>query len=115
RNTAEQRAALINSLLKAGQPVEGIEDVRSSGVIQSLMQSRATYQAELAEKLATLLPAHPTIKGLNAQIAQVNLQINAEAKRIADGLAAQVTVEDGLIASLNDDLGRAKLAASTQA
>ena len=114
RNTAGQRAALINSLLKSGQPVEGIEDVRSSGVIQSLMQSRATYQAALAEKLATLLPAHPTIKALNAQIAQVNGQINAEAKRIADGLAAQVTVEDGLIAALNDDLARARLAASTQ-
>lgn len=115
RNTAEQRAALINQLLKAGQPVEGIEDVRTSGVIQTLMQSRATYQATLAEKLATLLPAHPTIKGLNAQIVQVNSQINAEARRIADGLAAQVTVEDGLIASLNDDLARARLSASTQA
>ena len=114
RNTAEQRAALISQLLRSGQPVEGVEDVRGSGVIQSLMQSRATYQATLAEKLATLLPAHPTIKGLNAQIAQVNTQINAEARRIADGLAAQVTVEDGLIASLNEDLTRAKLAASNQ-
>lgn len=114
RNTAEQRAQLIRSLLKSGQPVEGIEDVRTSPVVQSLMQSRATFQGTLAEKLATLLPAHPTIKGLNAQIAQINTQINAEAKRIADGLAAQVTVEDGMIASLNDDLARARLAASTQ-
>ena len=114
RNTAEQRASLIRSLLKSGQPVEGIEDVRSSPVVQSLMQSRATFQGELAEKLATLLPAHPTIKGLNAQIAQVNTQINGEAKRIADGLAAQVTIEDGMIATLNDDLARARLAASTQ-
>jgi succinoglycan biosynthesis transport protein ExoP len=115
RNTAEQRAALIRSMLSSGQPVEGVEDVRSSQAIQSLMQSRATYQATLAEKLATLLPAHPTIKGLNAQINQVNAQINSEAKRIADGLAAQVTVEDGMIASLNDDLARARLSASTQA
>ncbi|MEO7221036.1 MAG: GumC family protein [Devosia sp.] len=115
RNTAEQRASLIRSMLKAGQPVEGVEDVRSSQAIQSLMTSRATFQGTLAEKLATLLPAHPTIKGLNAQIAQVNAQINAEAKRIADGLAATVTVEDGMLASLNDDLARARLAASTQA
>ncbi|HZY68300.1 MAG TPA: GumC family protein, partial [Devosia sp.] len=115
RNTAQQRAELIRSLLASGQPVEGVEDVRSSPVVQSLMQSRATYQATLAERLATLLPAHPTVRGLNAQISQVNTQINAEAKRIADGLAAQVTVEDGLIASLNDDLARARLAASTQA
>jgi succinoglycan biosynthesis transport protein ExoP len=115
RNTAEQRASLIRSMLKAGQPVEGVEDVRASQAIQSLMTSRATFQGTLAEKLATLLPAHPTIRGLNAQIAQVNAQINAEAKRIADGLAATVTVEDGMIASLNDDLARARLAASTQA
>jgi succinoglycan biosynthesis transport protein ExoP len=115
RNAAEQRAALIRSMLSSGQPVEGVEDVRSSQAIQSLIQSRATYQATLAEKLATLLPAHPTIRGLNAQIAQVNSQINSEAKRIADGLAAQVTAEDGMIASLNDDLARARLAASTQA
>jgi succinoglycan biosynthesis transport protein ExoP len=115
RNTAEQRAALIKSLLSSGQPVEGVEDVRNSQVVQSLMQSRATFQGTLAEKLATLLPAHPTIKGLNAQIAQVNAQINAEAKRIAAGLTAQVTIEDGMIASLNDDLARARLSASTQA
>jgi uncharacterized protein involved in exopolysaccharide biosynthesis len=114
RNAAEQRATLIRSMLKSGQPVEGIEDVRANQSIQSLITSRATYQSELAEKLATLLPAHPTIKGLNAQITQVNAQINAEAKRIADGLAAQVTIEDGLIATLNDDLARARLAASTQ-
>jgi uncharacterized protein involved in exopolysaccharide biosynthesis len=115
RNTAEQRAALIRSMLKSGQAVEGVEDVRASTAIQSLITSRATFQGTLAEKLATLLPAHPTIKGLNAQIAQINKQINAEANRIADGLAAQVTVEDGMIASLNDDLARARLAASTQA
>ncbi len=114
RSTAEQRAALIRSLLTSGQPVEGVEDVRSSAVVQALMQTRATLQGELAEKLAILLPAHPTIRGLNAQIAQINTQIAGEARRIADGLAAQVTIEDGLIASLNDDMGRARLAASTQ-
>jgi hypothetical protein len=115
RNTAEQRAALIRSLLKSGQAVEGVDDVRTSPVVQSLMQSRATFQGTLAEKLATLLPAHPTIKGLNAQIAQINAQISSEAKRIADGLAAQVTIEEGNITSLNDDLARARLSASTQA
>jgi len=114
RSTAGQRADLIRSLLTSGQPVEGVEDVRSSAVVQSLMQTRATLQGELAEKLAILLPAHPTIRGLNAQIAQINTQIAAEARRIADGLAAQVKVEDGLIASLNDDMARARLAASTQ-
>lgn len=114
RNSAEQRASLIRGLLKSGQPVDGVDDVRNSPVIQSLMQNRATLQSTLAEKLSTLLPAHPTIKALNAQIVQVNAQIKAEAKRVADGLEAQVTVQDGILASLNDGLTKAKLASTTQ-
>ena len=114
KNSAKQRADLIRSLLKSGASVESADDVRSSPVVQSLMQQRATLQSTLAEKSAMLLPAHPTIKALNAQIVQTNAQIKAEAKRIADGLAAQVDVQDGIIASLNDDMKRAQLAASTQ-
>src|SRR3569623_3440525 len=114
KNSAQQRADLIRSLLKSGASVESADDVRNSGVVQSLMQQRATLQSTLAEKSALFLPAHPTIKALNAQIAQTNAQIKAEARRIADGLAAQVDVQDGIIASLNADLKRAQLAASTQ-
>jgi len=114
KGAAQQHADLIRSLLKSGQPVEGIDDVRNSAVVQALMQNRATLQSTLAEKLAILLPAHPTIKGLNAQIAQIDRQIRAEALRIADGLDAQVTVQDGIIKSLNADLQKAQAAASTQ-
>lgn len=114
RSSAQQRATLIRGLIKSGQGVEGVDDVRNSAIVQSLMQTRATLQSSLAEKSATLLPAHPTIKALNAQIAQVNAQIKAEAGRVADGLSAQVTVEEGILASLNDDLTRAKLVSSTQ-
>ncbi|MEO8758777.1 MAG: GumC family protein [Devosia sp.] len=114
KGVADQHAQLIRSLLKSGQSVDGIDDIRNSAVIQSLMQSRTTLQGTLAEKLATLLPGHPTIKALNAQIAQINLQIRNEAKRVADGLEAQVTVQDGIIASLGTDLKRAQLAANSQ-
>lgn len=114
KGVAQQHADLIRSMLKSGQSVEGVDDVRNSAVVQQLVQTRATLQSSLAEKSTTLLPAHPTIKALNAQIAQANQQIRAEAKRIADGLDAQVTVQDGIIASLSDNLKRAQLAASTQ-
>jgi uncharacterized protein involved in exopolysaccharide biosynthesis len=114
KGVAKQHADLIRRLLKSGESVEGVEDVRNSPVVQGLMQNRATLQSTLAEKLATLLPAHPTIKALNAQIAQVNQQIKAEARRIADGLDAQATAQDGILQTLNDDLKRAQLAASTQ-
>ena len=113
-NTAREHADLIRSLIKAGQPIDGVDDVRASPVVQALLQNRATLQSSLAEKSATLLPAHPTIIALKAQIAQVDSQIMAEATHIADGLDAQVKVQTGLIASLNDDLKNAQGAASTQ-
>jgi uncharacterized protein involved in exopolysaccharide biosynthesis len=114
RGTAEQHAEAIRALLKSGASVEGNDDVRASPVVQGLMQNRGTLQATLAEKSATLLPAHPVIKGLKAQIDQIDAQIRAEARRIADGLTAQVAVQDGLISALNDNLKRAQLSASTQ-
>ncbi|MEP7241060.1 MAG: GumC family protein [Devosia sp.] len=113
-NTARQHADLIRTLLKSGQPVEGVDDVRNSPSVQGLLQSRATLQSTLAEKLATLLPGHPTIIALNAQIAQINKQVQSEARHVAEGLDAQATAQTGLIAALNDDLKRAQLAASTQ-
>ncbi|MEQ1901637.1 MAG: GumC family protein [Devosia sp.] len=113
RNTAQQRADLIRGLLKAGQPIDAVPDIRDSLVIQQLSQTRATLQGELAQRSATLLPSHPTIKALAAQIKEVETQIAAEARRIAAGLEAQVQLETGLLASLNDDLARAKITSST--
>lgn len=113
-NTAREHADLIRSLLKAGQPIDSVDDVRNSAVVQALLQNRATLQSSLAEKSATLLPGHPTIIALKAQIAQVDAQIKAEAVHVAEGLDAQVKVQTGIIASLNDDLKTAQGAASTQ-
>ena len=64
RNTAEQRASLIRSLLKAGQPVEGVDDVRSSSPsIQSLMQIRATFQGDAGRKARDAAASSPDHQG----------------------------------------------------
>jgi uncharacterized protein involved in exopolysaccharide biosynthesis len=113
RNTAQQRANLIRGLLKGGQPIDAVPDVRESVVIQQLMQTRANLQSDLAQRSATLLPSHPTMKALAAQVKEVDAQIADEGRRIAAGLEAQVKIESGLLDSLNDDLTRAKLSSST--
>ena len=94
RGTAQQHADAITTLLKSGASVEGNDDVRASPVVQGLMQSRATLQATLAEKSATLLPAHPVIKGLKAQIDQINTQIRAEARRIEKALNIRMAPQE---------------------
>lgn len=113
KNAAQSRANLIRELLAAGQPLEGVQAVRDSVVIQELSQTKASLQGELAQSSSTLLNNHPTIKALRAQIAAIEDQIEGEARRVADSLEAEATIEGNLEQSLRDDLTRAKLSVST--
>ena len=113
KNSAQTRASLIRGMLKAGQPIDGIADVRESLVIQNLIQSKATLQGELAQRSSTLLSNHPTIKALRAQIAAVESQIAAEGLKVAAALESEAQAEASLEQSLNDDLARLKLSVST--
>jgi uncharacterized protein involved in exopolysaccharide biosynthesis len=108
KNSAASRAKLIRGLLAAGQPIDGVADVRDSATIQQLTQQRAQLQGEKAQKMATLLPNHPEVKAVVAQIAEIDKQLAAEGKRVADALEAEAKVEGDLEASLRSDLDRLK-------
>lgn len=113
KNTANSRAALIRGMLERGQSIEGVADVRDSVVIQQLSEEKARLQGEKAQRSATLLANHPTIRALNAQIAELNNQIALEGRRVADALEVEAQIEADLEASLRGDLTRAKTTAST--
>jgi succinoglycan biosynthesis transport protein ExoP len=113
KNSAQSRATLIRELLNAGQPIDGVEDVRNSVVIQQLSQTRATLQGELAQRSSTLLDNHPTIRALRAQIAEIQDQIAREGRRVADALEAEAQIEGNVESQLRDDLTRLKLSVST--
>src|SRR5690606_35849204 len=112
KNAAQSRANLIRQLLAQGQPLDGVQDVRDSVVIQQLSQTKATLQGELAQRSSTLLRNHPTIKALVAQIAEIEDQIAAEARRVAEALEAEARIEADLETSLRDELARAKVSVS---
>jgi len=110
KNDALSRAELIRDLVKTGQPLDGVADVRNSLVISSLLQTKANLQADLAQKSTTLLDGHPTIKALKAQVAELEGQIRAESRKVADSLEAEAKVQAELEQKLRDDLTRAKMA-----
>lgn len=111
RNDAQSRSQVLRGLIDSGQSLDGINDVRNSVVIQSLLQTKANLQADLAQRSTTLLANHPTIKALKAQIGEIGKQIAAEAARVADSLDAEAKVQADLEQRLRDDLTRAKLVA----
>lgn len=112
KNAAVTRSRLIQDLLKKGQPVESVPDVRESPIVQRMLEQKANFQASRAQSAATLLDNHPTIQALDAQIADINSQLAAEGRRIAQALATQAEIEAELEKSLQDDLTRLKLSAS---
>lgn len=112
-STARSRAVLIRGLLDAGQPIEGVSDVRQSVIVQRLSEEKANLQGDRAQRLATLLPDHPDILALTAQIAEVDKQILVEGRKVAEALEAEAKIEGNLETSLRDELTRLKIDVST--
>ncbi|WP_196259007.1 GumC family protein [Pelagibacterium limicola] len=113
RSAAETRAQLIRSLLQSGQSVSGVTEVQASPVVQQLSNEMARLQGERAQRSSTLLSNHPTIRALDAQIGEINSQITAEGRRVAEALERQAQIEADLVRSLEDELARAKVAAGS--
>lgn len=113
QSTALSRAAIIRGMLDRGQPIDNLTDVRQSPVIQQLGEEKARLQSERAQRSATLLNNHPTIRALDSQIAELNNQITIEGRRVAEALEAEAQVEADVTTSLQGDLSRVKTSAGT--
>ena len=71
----------IRDLIKDGRAFE-IPDVANNEVIRRIVENRISVRAQLALESRTLLPAHPRIKELNAQLEDLDAQIKASAERV---------------------------------
>lgn len=112
KNTARSRANLIRELLNSGRSITGVSDVQNSVVIQRLAENKANLSRDRAQLLSTLLPSHPEIASLTAQINEMSNQITSEGARVAEALEVEAQIESSLEVSLRDDLARLKLSAS---
>ena len=108
KSTAQSRASLIRGLMAAGQPIDGVDDVRNSVTIQQLMQQKAQLTSQKAQLLATLLPTHPSVEAVTAQIIAIDRQVAIEGRRVADALEAEAKIEDNSIAALQKNLNDLK-------
>jgi exopolysaccharide transport family protein len=106
RAEAEARAELVQSLLDEGGAIDASEEVLSSQLIQRLRERQGALRAQVAELSTTLLPAHPRIRALEGQVANLEIQIRSEAEKVLASLqtAARVAAarEESLVASLNE-------------
>jgi uncharacterized protein involved in exopolysaccharide biosynthesis len=109
---AETRARLIRDQLRSGQSLESA-DVTNSELIRRLSEQRVTLRAQLAEQSSTLLPQHPRIKELRAQIADLDQQIRAEGERLVRQLENDAKVAGARLDTMNATLDQLKKQAAS--
>lgn len=111
RAEAEAKANLIRANLDSGAALSSL-DILNSTLIQNLREQQVLLQAQIAEASATYLPNHPVIQGLNAQLADLNDAIRAEATNILLGLENEAELARGYEAELNAQMDELKAAAA---
>src|SRR4051794_13817399 len=89
RTTAEANAEAVRSALASGAAVDTLPVVLSAGMIQRLRETEVQLKAQLADLSSTLLPAHPRLRALNAQLADIQVQIRSEAQKVLAGLQGE--------------------------
>jgi succinoglycan biosynthesis transport protein ExoP len=101
--TATAKAALLRSLQQAGRLDEAPDSVADESM-RRIADERVTLKAELAEASRTLLPMHPRIKALTAQLASLDDQIRSAAAKNVRGFENEARIAGDQVASLNASL-----------
>lgn len=105
RAESQARAQMIGEMLRAGGNLDSASDVLNSPLIQRLQEQMVTLRRQIAQLNATLLPSHPQMMQLNAEITDLRRQIRSEAEKVVEGLQNEASIagarENALRASLN--------------
>ncbi len=105
RAEAEARARDAREIAKRGFG-ETLADVQKSQLVPRLVEQRVRVERQVSELSASLLPGHPRMKQLQADLSSLNSQITAEVDKIVQGLEREAKVaalrEDGVRRRLDE-------------
>jgi uncharacterized protein involved in exopolysaccharide biosynthesis len=96
---AQAKARLIKDALREGRMFE-IPDVANNELVRRLIEQRVSLRAQLALESRTLLPAHPRIKELTAQLSDLESQIRGAAERTVRGLENEARIAGSRVETL---------------
>ena len=103
----EARSRLIRDALRTGQALDS-SDLTNSELIRRLSEQRVTLRAQLAKQSSTLLPQHPRIKEMRAQVADLDAQIRAESEKLVRSLESEAKVAGARLEALSANLDQFK-------
>jgi polysaccharide biosynthesis transport protein len=80
QSDAQAKARILREAIRAGRTFE-VPDVANNEGVRRLIEQRGTLRAQIALESRTLLPEHPRIKELTAQISDLENQIRSAVER----------------------------------
>jgi uncharacterized protein involved in exopolysaccharide biosynthesis len=80
QSDSQAKARILREAIRTGRTFE-VPDIANNEVIRRLIEQRGTLRAQIALETRTLLPEHPRIKELNAQIGDLENQIRTTVER----------------------------------
>ncbi len=111
QSQAQAKARALRDLLKQGQLAD-VGDFPGNDLVRRISDRRVTVRAQLATESRTLLPAHPRIKELQAELSDLDAQLRTAVEQAARGLdndarvaAAQVANLEALLEQQKDAVG----------
>lgn len=107
RSEIEARARSARELMRAGK-ADALPDAQKSPLIQALVQQRVRLEREISELSATLLPAHPRMRQLNADLDGLRKQLRAEISKLVDSLEKEAKAASFREESISKSLGEIK-------
>jgi succinoglycan biosynthesis transport protein ExoP len=99
QSDAQSKAKLIRDLIHDGRGFE-IPDVANNELIRRLIEQRINLKTQLALESRTLLPEHPRIKELKAQLGDLDNQLRGAAERTVRTLENDSRIAGGRVESL---------------
>jgi uncharacterized protein involved in exopolysaccharide biosynthesis len=109
---AHAKAQLIRDMIRTRQTIE-IPDVANNELIRRLTEQSVNLRAQLALESRTLLPQHPRIKELSAQLADLEIQIRTAAERTVRTLENEARIAGARVDSLQVAMDAQKGVAAT--
>ena len=109
---AQAKVSLIRDMIRHNR-VSEIPDVANNDFVRRIAEQRVTLRAQLALESRTLLPMHPRIKELNAQLADLDAQLRALADKTVRSLENDAKIAAIRVTNLDVALDAQKKAVGT--
>jgi polysaccharide biosynthesis transport protein len=107
KNEADVKWRTAKELMASGSAAS-LPELQKSPLIQSLEGQRVRLERQISELSATLLPGHPRMQQLNADLGGLRRQLTSEISKFSQGLEKEARSASLRVDTINKQIGELK-------